>query len=326
MLDFPLYNGMMPAIIDQFRFNRRQKAPFIGFYERVCRMKKIFLHLMIVLPAAVIFNQQIMAKEYTLNEIYWQALQISEKIEIAKENVFIAQMSKKKALSLFIPHLTASGTYVRFTEDKYLLPGIMIQPDESKTWGIRADQIFSLSVRELDVLKIAGQSITKSKYDLDTAKSDFVLMIAESFYDVLKAQKALEIADANLERLTKYHHFVETRVKVGELTKTALLRAQGELSGAQADQLKASNGVQLARATLIRLTGVEMDFSLKDEKISSSASCELDNLRQAAQDRTELRSYDMEKRMAEQQVKYARGAFWPSVGFLRCIAGPIRNR
>ena len=108
-----------------------------------------------------------------------------------------------------------------------------------------------------------------------------LLAVAASFYDVLKAQKALEIANANLERLTKYHHFVETRVKVGELTKTALLRSQGELSGAQADKLMASNGVQLARAALIRMTGVEQDFTLKDEKISSSEVCELDSLRQS---------------------------------------------
>jgi outer membrane protein len=284
------------------------------FYERDCKMKKIFLHFILTLIAAVIYASESMAQEYTLNEIYQKAMKSSEAIEMARENVYVAQMNKNKALSLLIPRLTAYGTYNWFTEDKYSLSGIMIQPDKSATWGVRADQTFSLSARELDALTIAGQSITKSEYDLDTAKSDFVLAVAASFYDVLKAQKALEITNANLERLTKYYHFVETRVKVGELTKTALLRSQGELSGAQADKLKASNGVQLARAALIRLTGVEKDFSLKDEQISSSEVCELDSLRQAAQERTDLKSYDMQTKMAGQQVKYARGAFWPNMG------------
>jgi outer membrane protein len=276
-------------------------------------MKKTFLHVILTLAAAIIFNQQVMAQEYSLNGIYQQALKSSEAIEIAKENIYISQMSKVKALSLLIPRLTAYGTYNWFTEDKYAM-GALIQPDESATWGVRADQAFSLSARELDALTIAGQSITKSEYDLDTVKSDFLLAVSVSFYDVLKAQKAVEIANANLERLKKYHYFVETRVKVGELTKTALLRAQGELSGAQADYLQATNALQLARAALIRLTGVEKDFSLKEEPLSSSEACAWDSLRQTAQERTDLKSFDMQTQMAQQQIKYARGAFWPNVG------------
>ncbi|MCX5848085.1 MAG: TolC family protein [Deltaproteobacteria bacterium] len=277
-------------------------------------MKKVLLYMMIALIPAVIFVPGAIAREYTLNEIYLKALKSSEKIEMARENVYIAQMGKNKAWSLLIPRLTAYGTYNRFTEDKYS-SGILIQPEESGTWGVRADQSFSLSARELDALKIAGQSITKSEYDLDTAKSDFVLAVAASFYDVLKAQKALEIANDNLERLTQYHHSVEKRVKVGELTKTALLRAEGELSGARADYLRATNAVQLTRAALVRLTDVEPDFNLKDEKISSTEACEIDGLRQRAQEfRTDLKSYDVQTKMAEQQVKYAAGAFWPSLG------------
>ena len=281
--------------------------------EGNCIMKKT-LSFMVVLAVAFIFTPQVMAREYKLNEIYQQALKSSEKIEMAREDIYIAQMGKNKAWSLLIPRLTAYGTYNWFTEDKYSVSGILLQPDKSATWGVRADQSFSLSARELDALKIAGQSITKSEYDLDTAKADFVLAVASYYYDVLKAQKALEIANANLERLTQYHRFVETRVKVGELTKTALLRAEGELSGAKADYLRAANALQLTRATLARVAGVEKDFSLKDEKISSSEVCELDKLWQLALERTDLKSHDIQKKMAEQQVKYARGAFWPSMG------------
>jgi outer membrane protein len=278
-------------------------------------MKKIFSYIIYTLIASFIFAQQTMAREYTLHEIYQTALKSSEKIDMARENVYIAKMGKNKAWSLLIPRLTAYGTYNWFTEDKYSsVGGILLQPKESDTWGVRADQAFSLSARELDALKFAGQSITKSEYDLDAAQADFVLAIAASFYDVLKAQRALEIATANLERLTQYHRFVETRVKVGELTKTALLRAQGELSGAKADYLRATNAVKLTRAALVRVAGVENDFSLKDAKISSAEVCELDRLRQLALERADLKSYDMQTKMAERQVKYARGAFWPNVG------------
>jgi len=290
-------------------------------------MKKAWFCLIILLAVTLMSVSIGLAQEYTLSDLYQQALKNSEKIKYTEENLFIAQMGKNKAWAVLIPKVTVFGTYNRFTEDKYVvsttrLPAplptisnnVLIQPEQSGTWGVRAEQSFSLSARELNALKIAGQSITKSEYDLDVAKSDFVLVVAVSFYDVLKAQKVLEIADANLERLKKYHHFVETRVKVGELTKTALLRAKGELSGAYADQLRSANALQLARAALVRVTAVETDFQLKDEKLPVSGVCELNSLRQTALDeRADLKSYDMQTRMAEQQVKYARGAFWPSV-------------
>ncbi|KQC06044.1 MAG: hypothetical protein APR62_08620 [Smithella sp. SDB] len=285
-------------------------------------MKKVLSCAVIALMLVVMSVPEVMAREYTLKEIYQKALKSSEKIELARENVYIAQLGKNKAWSLLIPRMTAYGTYNCFTEDKYSASGILVQPEQSGTWGVRADQSFSLSAREFDVLKIAGQTITKSEYDLDTAKSDFVLAVAASFYDVLKAQKALEIANANLERLTKYHQFVDTRVNVGELTKTALLRAEGELSGAHADYLRAANTLQLTRAALIRLTGIEQDFRLKDEKIFSMEACEINRLKQTARDfRTDLKSYDMQTRMAEQQVKYAAGAFLPSMGLFAVYNG-----
>jgi outer membrane protein len=295
---------------------------YLLFLEGILGMKKKLLYGMISFLSICMFVPESIAREYRLNEIYQKALKNSEKIEMARENVYIAQMGKSKAWSLLIPRLTAYGTYSRFTEDKYSAVGIMIQPEQSGTWGVRADQSFSLSVRELDALKFAGQSITKSEYDLDAAKSDFLLAVASYYYDVLKAQKALEIANANLERLTQYHHFVEKRVRVGELTKTALLRAEGELSGARADYLRAGNILRLARAALARETGVENDFSLKDEKISSMEACEIDRLRQTALEaRADLKSFDIQTKMAEQQVKYAGGAFWPNVGLFAVYNG-----
>jgi len=143
---------------------------------------------------------------------------------------------------------------------------------------------------------------------------------------VLKAKKALEIAADNMERLTQYRDFAEKRVKVGELTKTALLRANGELSGARADYLRATNALKLTRAALIRITGIEETFRLKDAGIPSADIDPFEKIRETAMTtRTDLKSYDMQTQMAEQQVKYARGAFWPSVGVFAVYNGVDQN-
>ena len=278
-------------------------------------MNKVWWGLLTAALAAVIAASGAAAQEYTLGDLYRQALKNSEKIKYAEENLYISQMGRRKAWAVLIPRVTAFGTYNRFSEKKFTVTGAVIQPEVSGTSGIRADQAFSLSIRELDALKMSGQMITKSAYDLDAAKADFLLAVASAYYDVLRAKKGLEIAAANMERLTQYRDSVMKRLKVGEVTKTALLRADGELSGARADYIRATNAYKLSRAALTRVTGIEETFRLKDENGTSPELDRFDALRQTAFSlRADLKSYEMQKMIAEQQVKYARGAFWPTVG------------
>ena len=292
-------------------------------------MKKLFLYGIILLVWTAVLVTTALAQEYTLSDLYQQALKNSEKMKMAQENLYIAQYGKDKAWALLIPRVTAFGTYNRFSEDKYVvsttsLPdpwstttissNVLIQPEQSGVWGVRADQSFSLSVRELTALKVAGQTITKNEFDLDATKSDFVLIVASAYYDVMKAKKGLEIAAANVERLTQYRNSVEKRLRVGDVTKTALLRSEGELSGASADYIKATNAFQLARFALVRITGIEDEFRLKETPPPAQDNISLTNLRNIAFDRrADLKSYDMQAQIAQGYVSYARGAFWPSL-------------
>ena len=289
-------------------------------------MKKVLLCIMIALIPVIIFVSESIAREYNLNEVYREALKNSEKIKMAQENLYIAQVGKDKALSVLIPRVTAFGTYNQFSEQKTTVSGVLLQPDESGSWGVRADESFSLSVRELNVLKIAGQTITKNEYDLDATKSDFILAVASSYYDVFKAKKSLEIASDNMTRLGQYRDSVEKKLKVGQLTKTSLLRAEGELSGARADYLKATNTLELYRLVLIRMTGIEEKFSLKETSPPVEDNKLLENIRNIAFDsRPDLKSYYMQTKMAEEQVKYAQGGFWPYLNLFVIYQGMDQN-
>ena len=275
-------------------------------------MKKILLYGMILLIPAFIFVSESIAREYALSDVYREALKNSEKIKMTQENLYIAQVGKNKAVSLLIPKATAFGTYNRYSEDKTTVSGVLIQPVESGSWGVRIDESFSLSVRELNALKIAGQTITKTQYDLDAVKSDFILTVASAYYNVLKAKKSLEIAAANMARLGQYRDSVAKRVMVGDLTKTSLLRAEGELSGARSEYLKATNVLKVYRAVLVRVAGVEENFRLKETSPPTEDNTALESLRSIALAlRADLKSYDMQTKIAEEQIKYARGAFWP---------------
>ena len=282
--------------------------------------KSLFVFAGIVFLISAIYPSGACAAEYTLDDLFRIGLARSEKIKLSEENLTLARLGRSKALSVLIPKFSAYSGYTRYTENKKSDSGSLIQSDGSSSWGLRMDQSLSLSGREFTALDIAGETIEKSRYDLQQVREDYLLGLSGAFYDMLKAQKALEIAEANLARLTKYREAAQIRLKVGEATKTALLRAEGELSGARSDRIKALNALESAKSVLARIAGIDRTFSLKEDRHENQVPS-LDRLQEAAvARRPELRGLETQKKIADKQVSYSKGAYWPNLSLAAVYA------
>lgn len=281
--------------------------------------------LLILIPCAVF------AMEYSLDELFSLALERSEIIKIAEEDLYISELEKDKALAALLPTLSAFGTHTRYTEEKQKV-GFTIQPETSNTWGVRMDQSFSLSGKELTGYKITREAIVKNIFDLNAVKGKYLLTVASAYYDVLKSKKALEIASTNVERLTKHRDAASIRLKVGEVTKTVLLRAEAELAGAQSDLIKAENNIRLAKTSLARIVGISEVFDVKESQPGNNSEmpgqeqiifdfliqdCQLltlDCLKEIAlTKRAEIKALTIQKKITEKKVKYAKGSYWPTL-------------
>jgi outer membrane protein len=278
-------------------------------------MKKNMMALVGVLLFLFAAPAFLCAEEYSLEDLCRIALVRSEMLKVAQENLTIAETGNDKALSYLLPRLTATGGVTQYAEKKLTGTGSILQPESASAWGVRADETFSTSGRELTALGISKQNITKSRYDLSAIREDYLLRyVAAAYYNVLMARKNLEIADANLERLTKYRDAAEKRLRIGEVTKTALLRAEGELSGAKSDRLQAQNSLELAMAVLASNVGITKDYSLKEAPAVEGEVPSLNVFQeQAFASRADLKSLEVQKQIAADQTKYAEGAFWPTV-------------
>jgi outer membrane protein len=285
--------------------------------------------LILMLTAGCLMPSLLHASEYSLSDLFIIALKQSEKIQYSQENLAIARIGKAKAISALIPRITGFGQYTEYKSREYSdtyiqLPSALhmdpiqieslTQPDSAGGWGIRADESFSLGLREFTALSMAETGIKKSTVDLDNTKEEFLLQVARSYFDTLRAQKQVDIARANLDRLTSYRDMADKRLKVGEATKTVLLRAEGELSGAKSNMVNASNAVNLSRAVLVRLTGIGTDFILKEQSAEDKEIQGLDDLKNTAwSNRSDLKSYEYMKKLASQQKSYAMGSYFPNV-------------
>ena len=186
--------------------------------------------------------------------------------------------------------------------------------------GLRLDQSLSLGGREIISLQISKSGIESGRYNLYAAKEDYLLNVSSAYFDVLKAAKAVEIAKANLERLSKHRDASNARLKAGEATKTVVLRAEAELSGARSEMLKSENGLKLAKAVLARIAGINGEYSIREPMDNSLYKTGIEDNQSfesfketALNERAEIKSNSLQKKIAEDQVKYAKGSFMPTL-------------
>jgi outer membrane protein len=270
-------------------------------------------------------EEEISAREdapvYSLEELLRIALVQAEKIRISEEDLFIAERGKDKALSALLPTFSAYGDYTRYTEEKEFstsFGSFSVQPENSSQWGVRLDQTISLGGTEVRNYQISKKEISLSMYDLDAVKEDYLLSVTKRYFDVLKARKAIEIAKANVQRLSKYRDDSHMRLKVGEVTKTVLLRAEAELSGAESDLVKVNNLHKLAKAILSRSVGIPGEYSLREvhgnDIAAEGIEESLELLKQTAfSQRPEMGAGKVQQTIAADQVSAARGAYWPTL-------------
>ncbi len=262
-----------------------------------------------------LYGQELNVKKYSLDDLYKLALINSEQIKIYKENLFITKKDRDRAFAVLIPRLTLFGGYSQ-TETSTTISVIDKESSESSfSWGVRFDQSFTLNGKELIALDANGDQIKKAESDLKRVKENYLFQVATLYYSVIRAGKILKIYDVNLDRLSKHKKSIETKLKLEEVPKTDLFRANAELSGAKADLVKGKNSLRYGRTALINLVGVNKNFELV-EPISSENQIQLtveDLKRDALIKRADIKSAQLDVSFAEKYIAYSKSDYWPTI-------------
>ncbi|MCG8552133.1 MAG: TolC family protein, partial [Desulfobacterales bacterium] len=124
------------------------------------------------------------------------------------------------------------------------------------------------------------------------------------------------VADAEVKRLDTYKDSVNEKLSVGSVTKTALYRAQAELSKAKTNQIVAINNVRTAKAGIVRLAGIEDQFSIASGDIQDveNFSVTLGQIKShALENRYEIMEAKKDVEIARRTIAYEKGEYWPSI-------------
>jgi outer membrane protein len=106
------------------------------------------------------------------------------------------------------------------------------------------------------------------------------------------------------------------KLQLEEVAKTDKFRAEAELSNAKAELLATGNSLKYARAVLSQLTGLAGKYEVTDPEafIDPTEEHEVAQLKSVAHDhRAELKSMEIQKAIADRQIKFYRSEYWPTV-------------
>ena len=268
-----------------------------------------FLLMPAALNAAEVNNSEAPAV-FSLTDFYRLALERSEPIKIARNQLSVAEQDVDRAFSALLPNLSAYGDYIRYENES------RIQPKSGREIGLKLQQQFSVNGREFIILGAAKDTIKEREYDLDAVTEENLFTVATAYYDIVNKRKRLEIAEENVVRLEAHKKAVVTRLRLEDVPKTALLRTEAELSGARSDLVQAKNALALAFANLSRMLEISMEYDVvvpdAEGKIFIDDGMEK-YVETALERRPDIKSLEMAVKLAQENVDIMKSEYWPTI-------------
>jgi len=149
---------------------------------------------------------------------------------------------------------------------------------------------------------------------VEITREDIVMIVSQAYFGVLRIQKEKEIKEADLKRGEERSRVASARFKVGELTKAAVLRADAEVAGIQAELSRVNKELRIAGDRLARLVDLPAGFSIAEPPQKSIPAGDVDEfVNVALEKRSEYLKAGAEVEIAREGVSYAKGGFMPTL-------------
>lgn len=270
----------------------------------------VIIILLLFLPSLAISGERVL----TLNEAYDLSLKRLEVVKIARETLYQFEQNKRKALSTILPSLTFDVNYTKYSEVKGSEAFFVIQPDIRYNYSVRLSQSIYQGGREWSALRQAGYLIEANRRDLLNIKENTIMDVAQVYYGVIKAEREIEIREADLKRAEERLKVASARFKVGEVTKAVLLREEAEVARIKAELTKARRDLAVVKDRLARIVGIEEKFKLVLPDPVEPPPGEVEGLLKIAlKNRNDYLKALAEERVAREGIRYARGGFLPTL-------------
>jgi outer membrane protein len=203
-----------------------------------------------------------LASAEDLMEIYQQALSRDAAYQAAQAAYLAAREAKPQARSFLLPQINAQTSVDRQHQDLSTKSGTEIITRENATtsafnniqYGISLSQV--IFNREFFVgLDQAEASVAQAEAEVEAARQELILRVAQAYFDVLGAQDTLQFTQAEKEAVARQLDQAKKRFEVGLTAITDVKESQANYDRTVSDEIVAKNQIEIARNTLAVIIG-----------------------------------------------------------------------
>ena len=217
----------------------------------------------------IFFLTIVNAQGYTLNDCIQIAIDGKKTVLSAELGVVSASKGLKASYSGLLPSVQAatSAGQTRFQEREsisldlanYEIDTTRTDHYNSYSAGLTLNQTVYDGGRSWNQVQQAKTNLDIAKLNQRSINIQVIQKVIQSYYDLLQAQKLLDVSEKNLEMSTQQVSLVKKQFDLGVVKRTDLLKAEVAKGQARVDLLNKKTSLQNARRILFNDMGLQ-DF------------------------------------------------------------------
>jgi outer membrane protein len=275
------------------------------------------------------------ASAASLLEVYQQALQSDPRIHEAEARRLAALEAEPQARGLYLPQLTASGSWIKSNSDgsgtfnQFVeipegsgnfevvpLPFQSEERDETTRWSFDLSQTIFRWDRIVNMQR-ADKIVARAEADREAAQQDLIVRVGQAYFSVLGAEDRLTSTHANRQAIARQLEQAKQRFEVGLIAITDVQESQAAYDQAVADEIAAKRVLATAREQLREITGEYVgalsapgdEFPMRPPDPTS----EKDWVDLALGQNLVLISSRLDEQIARDEISFRRNGYYPSV-------------
>ncbi len=189
-----------------------------------------------------------------LMQVYQQAVTQDTQLRIANARYQSVLQETPLATSRFMPNLSAQAAYNHYHTDTYTKISESGESYETTSYGVTLSQ----PLIHIDAFSQSSQAkkvVMKGEVDLQTARQELIVRVAEQYFEVLAAKDNLRFARSEKSAIEKQLEQTKQRFNVGLIAITDVHESQARFDLAVAREIDAENRVANAHEALREVTG-----------------------------------------------------------------------
>jgi len=249
-------------------------------------------------------------------DVYAQARVADPELQAAEYRLRADRELKQQAFANFLPNVSGQYTVTRGPFDQTRSEQTLSVEQDAKDWSVSLTQpLFDKSI--WDQRQQANHQVSQSEAEYADTEQQFVLRVAQGYFDVLSARDNVRFTEAETRALERQLDQAEQRFQVGLSAITDVHEARARYDDARARLIVAQNDLDDAREQLQTLTGkapgklvpLKEELPLKKPDPSDPEAW----VKSAVQQNPALEARRQAAEVADERIDIARSGHYPTL-------------